>query len=735
MKGISMRGLPTRKMMGALLAVTLLAGWPLPAFTEESPVVFREAFSKIMKYYVEPPDPSYLASSALGGMEEFLHAQKRSFTKINIDYSMIGNDAKKAENLVADQYPLWLKSTPSDSRQLEYAAISGMTAVLDPHSSFLTPEIYKEMQVDTRGSFGGVGLEINADKGILTVVSPIEDAPAYLAGIKARDRITQIDGVSTQGISVMEAVKKMRGPKDSKVTLTIMRSGFEQPREFPLVRAIIFVKSVKFRELQEGIGYLRISSFQENTARDVENALVRLGSRSQKFKGLVLDLRNNPGGLLSVAVDVAGKFVGANTVTTVRGRNAGSENKFEGKTMGTQPLYPVIVLVNEGTASGAEIVAGALREQSRALLLGKHTFGKGTIQTILPLSDGSALKLTTAKYYLPSGKAIQGNGILPDVESEETEGQDNPLRVAEAVIKTAKASGVTKAGDKFKHMLMAAQKSVGAPVPASDASQALIQTVKQDVDVLPRKSAPLKKNAYAIVIGIEQYRQKLPRADFAVSDARLMSEYLSKVMGYPAENIVTLTNEYATKSDFEKYFEQWLVNHAEKDSTIFIYYSGHGAPNPKTGDAYLVPYDGDPSFIAQTGYPLKKLYDALGRLPAKEITVALDSCFSGAGGRSVLAKGARPLVMHLQNNVVLPKNMTVMSASSGEQISSTYDEKGHGLFTYFMLKGIRDEDVVKKDGSLAIGDLFGYLKPQVELIARKQYNNEQTPQLMGTKKR
>jgi uncharacterized caspase-like protein len=258
--------------------------------------------------------------------------------------------------------------------------------------------------------------------------------------------------------------------------------------------------------------------------------------------------------------------------------------------------------------------------------------------------------------------------------------------------------------------------------------------ITSDVDELPLMKIKPNKYFYAIVIGIENYRQKLPKADYAVSDAKLVSEYLSKTMGYPQENIVTLTNEHATKSDFEKYFEQWLVNHVEKESTIFVYYSGHGAPNPKTGDAYLVPYDGDPSFIAQTGYSLKKLYAALGKLPVKEIIVTLDSCFSGAGGRSVLAKGARPLVMNFQSNIFLSKNMTVLSASSGEQISSTYDEKGHGLFTYFMLKGIKNEDVVKPDGSIKMEDLFNYLKPQVERIARKQYNNEQTPQLIGAKK-
>jgi uncharacterized caspase-like protein len=165
-----------------------------------------------------------------------------------------------------------------------------------------------------------------------------------------------------------------------------------------------------------------------------------------------------------------------------------------------------------------------------------------------------------------------------------------------------------------------------------------------------------------------------------------------------------------------------------------VYYSGHGAPNPKTGDAYLVPYDGDPSFIDQTGFSLKRMYDTLGKLPAKEIVVALDSCFSGAGGRSVIAKGSRPLVMNLQANIIMPANMVVLAASSGDQTSSTYDEKGHGLFTYFLLKGIKNEDVLKQDGSIAISDLFSYMKPQVERIARKQYNNEQTPQLIAPRK-
>ncbi|MRR18123.1 MAG: hypothetical protein EG826_16880 [Deltaproteobacteria bacterium] len=272
-----------------------------------------------------------------------------------------------------------------------------------------------------------------------------------------------------------------------------------------------------------------------------------------------------------------------------------------------------------------------------------------------------------------------------------------------------------------------ARPSKQSPVISKESS------ARSDIEALPPPIGKHNKNAYAIIIGIETYRQNLPRADFAESDARLVAAYLAGTLGYPEENVVTLTNDRAALGDFVKYFEKWLPNNVEKDGIVFIYYSGHGAPDPKTGGAYLVPYDGDPVFIAETGYSLKRMYDALGRLPAKEIVVALDSCFSGAGGRSVIAKGARPLVMNISGNLALSKNMTVISASSGDQISSTYDEKGHGLFTYFLLKGIKNEDVVKPDGTLKVEDLYGYLKPQVERIARKQYNNEQTPQLMGAK--
>ena len=253
-----------------------------------------------------------------------------------------------------------------------------------------------------------------------------------------------------------------------------------------------------------------------------------------------------------------------------------------------------------------------------------------------------------------------------------------------------------------------------------------------DVDAVPTTVPPRKRPAYAVVVGIEQYRQGLPKADFSDHDARIMRDHLVKGLGYQEENVVLLLNDRATKTDMEKYFEKWLENRVDQGDSVFVYFSGHGAPNPKTGDAYLVPYDGDPAYIDTTGYSLKRLYDSLAKLPAKEVVVLLDSCFSGAGGRSVIAKGARPMGLSVEKAMVAGGKTVVMAASSGDQISSTYTTKSHGLLTYFFLKGLQGEGDQNKDGVLDIKELFEYVKPQVERVARREFNNEQTPQLMGS---
>jgi hypothetical protein len=253
-----------------------------------------------------------------------------------------------------------------------------------------------------------------------------------------------------------------------------------------------------------------------------------------------------------------------------------------------------------------------------------------------------------------------------------------------------------------------------------------------DVDRLSVRSGTIKKNAYAVVIGIERYRQQLPNADFAENDAKVMGEYLTKMMGYPEENVVVRLNEKAAKTDLEKYFEEWLQGKVRSGDSVFVYYSGHGAPNVKSGEPYLVPYDGDPAFVESTTYPLKRLYAALDKLPAKEVVVILDSCFSGAGGRSVIARGMRPMGLSIENPVLASGKTLVMTASSGSQVSSTFEEKGHGLLTYFFLKGLKGDGDLNKDGTIELAEMYEYVRPNVERIARNQYSNEQTPQLLAS---
>jgi carboxyl-terminal processing protease len=304
---------------------------------------------------------------------------------------------------------------PQKAKDLIYGAIKGMVSSLDPHSSFMTKEEFSELMTETKGSFSGIGIEITVKDKVLTVVSPIEGTPAYLAGMKAGDKIIKVEGESTFDMSLMEAVKKIRGPEGSQVKLTVVREGEKKPLEFTITRGVIPLKSVRYFFLAPDIGYVRVSNFQSNTAEDLSKALATL-EKDGKMKGLVLDLRNNPGGLLSQAIDVSEMFLDSGIIVSTKGRTGSHDIEARAHKNSHPRNYPMIVLVNGGSASAAEIVAGALQDNKRALILGSRTFGKGSVQTILPLSDGSGLRLTTARYYTPSGKSIQSSGITPDIE-------------------------------------------------------------------------------------------------------------------------------------------------------------------------------------------------------------------------------------------------------------------------------------------------------------------------------
>jgi len=298
------------------------------------------------------------------------------------------------------------------SKDLVYGAIKGMLSSLDPHSAFMTPEGYKEMQVDTKGEFGGIGIQIGVKDGMLTVIAPIEDTPAYQAGIKAGDKIIKINSESTKDMTLHDAVSKMRGAPKTPVTITILREGWKETKDFTIIRDIIKIKSVKSKVLENNIGYVKINQFQEQTASDLSSALKKLSD--EKINALILDLRNNPGGLLNSAIDVSGRFLPKGKLAVYTKTRAGERTEFltEENTYFTQPI---IVLVNQGSASASEIVAGALKDWNRAVILGTQTFGKGSVQTVIPLTDGSGLRLTTAKYYTPKGISIQNTGITPDI--------------------------------------------------------------------------------------------------------------------------------------------------------------------------------------------------------------------------------------------------------------------------------------------------------------------------------
>ncbi len=302
---------------------------------------------------------------------------------------------------------------PVSPKDLVYGAVEGIVARLDPHSSFLTPEMFQEMQVETEGTFGGLGIEITVRDGRLTVVSPIEDTPAARAGIRAGDVIVKIEDEPTQDMDLMEAVRRMRGPKGTRITIYILRKGWDKPKAFTLTRDVIRIKSVRARRVGD-VGIIRLAQFQQATHREVADALERFREEGG-LAGLVLDLRNNPGGLLDQAVKVADLFLRKGTVVSTKGRDPEQEVVYTARDDGTEPDLPLVVLVNGGTASASEIVAGALQDHHRALILGERTFGKGSVQTILPLSDGSGLRITTALYYTPSGRTIQARGIEPDV--------------------------------------------------------------------------------------------------------------------------------------------------------------------------------------------------------------------------------------------------------------------------------------------------------------------------------
>jgi carboxyl-terminal processing protease len=337
---------------------------------------------------------------------------------------------------------------PVEDKKLINEALTGMLAGLDPHSTFMDADAYKDLQAGTQGEFGGLGIEVAMEEGLVKVVTPIEDSPAYRAGLKSGDLIMKLDDTQVRGLTLNDAVKKMRGKPDTKITLTVLRKGEAKPLTFNLTRAIIKTQSVKNKYIEPGYGYVRITQFQEHTGEDLAKALSALQAQNKgPFKGFVLDLRNNPGGLLDAAVGVSAAFLPKDDlVVYTEGRVTDSKMRLsatpfdyarrgKGDYLKNVPAdykkVPMVVLINEGSASASEIVAGALQDHKRATIMGMQSFGKGSVQTILPMNNGSAIKLTTARYFTPNGRSIQAKGIVPDINVDDGLDHSNALHEAD----------------------------------------------------------------------------------------------------------------------------------------------------------------------------------------------------------------------------------------------------------------------------------------------------------------
>ena len=446
MKRRHMMKMPTKKaflsifiiatvISAGILLTLLLCDLEKTVHKNESIKVFQQALAVVSKNYVEELDPNDLMQSALNGIIESInqhpsfmdpeqHRETKAYTANMVankilatsETDMIRNDGAK---VLEDALTMVTENLGIDNehdiqpRNLVYSALNGMLGSLDPHSAFMTPEQYSDIQVDTKGEFGGIGIRTGIRENVLTVIASLEDTPAFRAGIKAGDKIIKVNDESTANMSLQDGVDRMRGKPSTNVKLTVLRDGWKEKKDFIVTRQIITIKTIMSKMLADNIGYIKINQFQQQTASDFSTALS--GLMKQGMQSLVIDLRNNPGGLLQSAVKVASRFIHSGELVVYTKNRKGQKREYLSKENNPDLKTPVVVLVNEGSASASEILAGALKDLDRATIIGTVTFGKGSVQSIVPLKDGSALKLTTARYYTPKGISIQTTGIAPDI--------------------------------------------------------------------------------------------------------------------------------------------------------------------------------------------------------------------------------------------------------------------------------------------------------------------------------
>jgi carboxyl-terminal processing protease len=711
----------------------------------------EKVYTAIGTKYVEPVHPHRLLVSAAQGIEkEFKDVAL--LQEISGDIIVLSPVTRKAYSMdisetdarvaLNEMYAYGVNTYGrSQPLKIAYLMTNRMSKSLDPHSSVLTPKALKELKIGASGKLSGIGVSITVREKKVTVITPIEGSPAYRAGIRSGDVILKVDGVPVYDLQT--AVRAMRGPIGTTVVVTISRIGLPQPYELRLLRETITVKSVKTVAFDAGIHYLRVTNFSNETAKDIEAILRRPKQFGMPMKGLIIDLRNNPGGLLSQALKSADYFIRDGQLLTIKGHTAESAQKFFAAIDDTEGDFPVVVLINNGSASGAEIMAGALRGLGRALLIGDVTFGKGSVQTIMDLPGGYGLKLTIARYELPGGRRIDRVGIQPDIilstDAEALREKDlyGPAAVKKGSGRTDKrdkAFGQSRDGrleagrlmedpviDRAVQILKRTRSALLKDMLAADLSiqTAAASPVRPALQTLSSAPAGIRPRLFVLTVGVSRYKEARLSLAYAEKDAQAMAAALGAQNTSLFREVRTkvLVDEVVSRDSILESMNSFLGQAISSD-VVLIFVAGHGIKRSATDTFYFLPHDANPQNMTTKGLRWSDFEEEVAALGArvKNVILMLDTCHSGA-----LQIGMRGIeVTPDLSSAFQRKGTYVLAAASADEAAVEAGTWGHGAFTHAILSGLKGGADYNSDRIVDILELFHYVEASVADMTRGQ---------------
>ncbi|EDZ63837.1 periplasmic protease, S41A subfamily [Sulfurimonas gotlandica GD1] len=700
--------------MKIIIAVLSFFIFTTSLFGLDAKVKYDKVISSVEKYYyiaftkdqiINKGIAEFLASTSLLNAD----AKKKINTKFTFYDNKYGADSKEcAYEKIKTIIEFLLQQMFSNEEVYDILIHSTMNS-LDAHSSYLDKKHMQELKVQTEGVFGGLGITVSKKEKKLTVVSPLDNTPAFRAGIKAGDIILKINELPCENMSLNKAVSLMRGKVDTSINLTISRKGELIP--ITIVRELIKIRSVDARELPNDILYLKISTFDKKVINDLSKAIKNYETNGM---GIILDLRNNPGGLLSEAVDVVDMFMNRGNIITQQGRSSFDKVSYDTSKEKTLTEAPLVVLINAGSASASEIVSGALQVHHRATLMGERSFGKGYVQAILPIDEEESVKLTVAEYLLADGKSIHNIGIKPDyeIDADIVDGYDRVLEAAQDYLNNkaifdekylAKAYGIQTLSKRFRNKNIAQKEAKVYEATLRDRFKKI-------------QKAPADSTKWLISIGIENYEYTAD-VKYSKKSAELFSELLQKKYGIEDHHSLVLVDGEATMGRIKNKMKR-LLRQVKAGDTIYFYYNGHGIPVPsQKNEPYLLPNDVEPEFASDDKFfKMQNIYNLLSQTDADKVIAIIDSCFSGGNDGAHLIKGVAATRLVPKEVSFNKKKMVILFAGRGTQYSNMYEQKGHRLFSYYVmdsiLKGRDDVEMLYnevyvnvKDESFKMGDM------------------------------